>query len=172
MTYAGVYGEFLDGISSIISFDLGMVVSAGCVVTTDFHDRLLISTLGPLVALGALAVCFKVATRRNQGSNEALQIVRRKHFSMALLITFLVYTSVSSTVFRVFDCETLDGGKDYLRADYTIECTDAKHKASQVGCALHWNCRVSSHGNRFLVRSFDYWFLLDVQHIHGANPRR
>lgn len=133
VTYAGVYGEFLNGLSSIISFDLGLVLSAGCMVTTDFHDRVLISTLGPLVALGVVAICFKVAARRNQGSEEALQVVRRKHFSMALLITFLVYSSVSSTVFRVFDCETLDGGAEYLRADYTIECTDPKHKAFKVG---------------------------------------
>ena len=132
VTYAGVYGQFLDGITSIISFDLGLVLSAGCMATTDFHDRLLLSTLGPLVALGGIAVCFKVATRRNQGSDEGIRIVRRKHFSMALLVTFLVYSSVSSTIFRVFDCETLDGGEEYLRADYTIECTDAKHKALQV----------------------------------------
>ncbi|CAM9564516.1 unnamed protein product, partial [Laminaria digitata] len=132
VTYAGVYGKFLDGISSIISFDLGLVLSAGCMVTTDYHDRLLISTLGPLVALAVLAVCFKVATQRNRGSEDALKSVRRKHFTMGLLVTFLVYSSVSSTVFRVFDCEVLDDGTDYLRADYTIECTTAKHRAFQV----------------------------------------
>ncbi|CAN0518856.1 unnamed protein product, partial [Scytosiphon promiscuus] len=41
---------------------------------------------------------------------------------MALLVTFLVYSSVSSTVFRVFDCESLDDGKEYLRADYSTQC--------------------------------------------------
>ncbi|CAM9531970.1 unnamed protein product, partial [Laminaria digitata] len=132
VTYAGVYGQFLDGIASLISLDLGLVLSAGCMVTTDFHDRLIISTLGPLVALGALGLSFQVATRKNHGSQEALQTVRRKHFSMALLVTFLIYSSVSSTVFRMFACETLDGGKEYLRADYTILCTGAKHKALQV----------------------------------------
>lgn len=133
VTYAGVYGQFLDGISSVISFDLGPVLSAGCMAKTDFHARLVISTLGPLIALGALGVTFQVAARRNRGSEEALQAVRRQHFSMALLVTFLIYSSVSSTVFRTFGCETLDGGEEYLRADYTIKCTDAKHKAFQVG---------------------------------------
>lgn len=132
VTYAGVYGQFLDGISSLISFDLGLVLSAGCMAKTDFHDRLIISTLGPLVALCALRVSFQVATRRNRGSEEALQAVRRKHFSMALLVTFLIYSSVSSTVFRTFACETLDGGKEYLRADYNIQCTTTKHKALEV----------------------------------------
>ena len=54
---------------------------------------------------------------------------------MALLVTFLICSSVSSTVFRMFGCETQDGGREYLRADYTIQCTSGKHKAAQVGCA-------------------------------------
>ncbi|CAN0522090.1 unnamed protein product, partial [Scytosiphon promiscuus] len=104
------YGKFLDGISSIVSLDLGLEVSAGCMARTDFHDRLLLSTLGPLVTLCAVGVSFLVAARRSHGSEEELQTARRKHSSMALLITFLVYSSVSSTVFRAFDCETLDDG--------------------------------------------------------------
>lgn len=141
VTYAGVYGQFLDGVASLVSLDVGLVLSAGCIVKADFHDRLLISTLGPLLALCALGVCFQVAARRNHGSQEALQAVRRKHFSMALLVTFLVYSSVSSTVFRMFGCETLDDGREYLRADYTIECTTGKHKALQVGIStMVFNC--------------------------------
>lgn len=150
VTYAGVYGKFLDGISSIISLDLGLVLSAGCMVTTDYHDRLLISTLGPLVALAVLAVCFKVATQRNRGSEDALKSVRRKHFTMALLVTFLVYSSVSSTVFRVFDCEMLDDGTDYLRADYAIECTTAKHRAFQVGRGFSKGVFSGAVQNRFM----------------------
>ncbi|CAN0510864.1 unnamed protein product, partial [Scytosiphon promiscuus] len=105
VTYAGAYGQFLDGIASIINLDLGLVLSAGCLAKTDFHDRLIISTLGSLVALYALGVSFKVVTRRNRGSEEALQAIRRKHFSMALLVNFRVYSSVSSTVFQTFACE-------------------------------------------------------------------
>lgn len=150
VTYAGAYGQFLDGIASIVSLDLGLVLSAGCMVTTDFHDRLIIYTLGPLLALGALGVSFQLATRRNHGSEEAIRTVQRKHFSMALLMTFLVYSSVSSTVFRMFACETLDGGKVYLRADYTIECTMDKHKALEVGRTRRWWCRSCSGKGRWL----------------------
>ncbi|CAN0502464.1 unnamed protein product, partial [Scytosiphon promiscuus] len=49
-----------------------------------------------------------------------------------LLLTFLVYSSTSSTVFQTFACETLEDGIEYLRADYRIHCTDAKHKAFEV----------------------------------------
>eukprot|EP00904_Undaria_pinnatifida_P008213 jgi/Undpi1/4521/HiC_scaffold_18.g07875.m1 len=134
--YPGVYGQFLDGISSLVSLDLGLVLSAGCMAKTDFHDRLLFFTLGPLIALGVLGVSFRVVARRSRGSQDELQAARQKHFSMVLLMTFLIYSSVSSTVFRVFDCEALDDGKEYLRADYSIECSTAKHKALKVYAGL------------------------------------
>ena len=118
VTYPGVYRQFLEGIASLISLDLGLVVSVGCIATTDFDDRLIISTLGPIIALGALGVSLQAAVRTNHGSPEAIQTVRREHFSMALLVAFLICSSVSSTVFRMFGCETLDGGR-YLRANYT-----------------------------------------------------
>lgn len=132
VTYAGVYGQFLDGISSVISLDVGLVLSGSCLVETDFHDRLVVATSGPILVLVALAVLFYLAARKNHWSPEQWQRARRKYFSMALLVTFLVYSSVSSTVFRVFDCESLGDGKEYLRADYSIQCTTAKHKALKV----------------------------------------
>lgn len=136
VTYPGVYGRFLDAVSAIVNLDVGMVLSAGCIVNTDFHDRLLVSTLGPLIALGLLGVTYFVALRRNSHSRDALQTVLRKHFSVALLITFLVYSSVSSTLFRMFACETLDDEVMYLRADYSIECDSRKHEALKVSRAL------------------------------------
>ena len=35
-------------------------------------------------------------------------------------------------VFQTFACETLDDGLEYLRADYSIQCTDAKHKTLEA----------------------------------------
>ncbi|CAN0212045.1 unnamed protein product, partial [Hapterophycus canaliculatus] len=55
-----------------------------------------------------------------------------KHVSIVLLLTFLVYASVSALLFKTFACEELDDGKNYLRADYRIECDSAKHRAFQV----------------------------------------
>eukprot|EP00904_Undaria_pinnatifida_P008212 jgi/Undpi1/4520/HiC_scaffold_18.g07874.m1 len=110
-----------------------LVVAWQILTQTDFHDRLFFVTLGSLIALDLMGVSFHVAARRSRGSQDELQAARRKHFSMVLLMTFLIFSSVSSTVFRVFDCETLEDGKEYLRADYGIECTTAKHKNLEVG---------------------------------------
>ncbi|CAM9320022.1 unnamed protein product [Ectocarpus sp. 12 AP-2014] len=51
---------------------------------------------------------------------------------MVLLLVFLVYSSVSSLVFQTFACDQLDGGGEYLRADYRIECDSSKHQGFRV----------------------------------------
>lgn len=133
-TYPEAYEKFLKAVD-VVNLDLGWMVSAGCLWTgIDFHDRLLFGTLGPLVILGLLAATYTVAMYRARAvSNEAIQSrVGNVHMSAVLLLTFLVYSSVSSAVFRMFACETLDDGNSYLRADYRILCTDDKHRALQV----------------------------------------
>ena len=133
VAYPGVYQDFLNAID-VVNFDLGSVLAAGCLWSRiDFHGRLLVSTLGPLVVVGFLAMTFRIAVRRIGASSEsAVEKIRHKHQTALLLLTFLVYSSVSSMVFQTFACETLDDGVEYLRADYRIHCTDAKHKAFEV----------------------------------------
>ncbi len=128
ITYPDVYQRFLDFLE-VFNFDLGWIVSTGCVVDVDFHDRLLISTVSPMVGLLLLTGIYAAAARINRGSTEILQRVWHKHVSMVLLLTFLVYASVSSVLFKTFACENLEDGKNYLRADYRIECDSSKHKA-------------------------------------------
>ena len=84
-----------------------------------------------VVAMGVLVFTYKIALHRNRGSLEAIQIVREKHVSMALWITFLVYSSVSSAVFQMFSCERLEDGEIYLRADYSIQCDSLRHRNLQ-----------------------------------------
>lgn len=128
VTFPDVYQRFLD-VVNILNFDMLWIPSAGCVVDVGFHGRLVVSTGGPLFALVLLAVTYTIAKRRNSGSEAALQRVYHKHVSMVLLISFLVYSSVSALVFETFACDGLDDGEEYLRADYRIKCNSSKHKA-------------------------------------------
>ncbi|CAN0089674.1 unnamed protein product [Ectocarpus fasciculatus] len=130
VTYPGVYQDFLSAIG-IVNFDLGSVVAAWCLwYGVDFYDRLLISTMGPIVVCGVLATTHWIAMRRNSTVGYAgIQKIHHKHLTALLLLMFLVYSSVSSIVFQTFACETLDDGVEYLRADYRIRCTGAKHEA-------------------------------------------
>ncbi|CAN0064352.1 unnamed protein product, partial [Hapterophycus canaliculatus] len=131
VTYPDVYQRFLDGLD-VFNFDLGWILSAACVIEVDFHDRLLISTIGPTFVLLFLAGTHAAAKGMHRGDTAALRIIRNKHLSMVLLVTFLVYSSVSSILFKTFACEELDDGSNYLRADYRIECDSSKHKAFAI----------------------------------------
>ncbi|CAM9273146.1 unnamed protein product [Ectocarpus sp. 4 AP-2014] len=133
-SYPGVYEDFLNAVD-VVNFDLGSVFAAACLVSdVDFHARLLVSTIGPLVVAGSLAITYRIAVRKHSASDgaAAIETIRHKHVTGFLFLTFLVYSSVSSMVFQTFACETLDDGIEYLRADYRIHCTDAKHKAFEV----------------------------------------
>ncbi|CAM9233132.1 unnamed protein product [Scytosiphon promiscuus] len=131
VSYPGVYQRFLDSLE-VVNFDLGWILSAGCIFDIDFHDRLLISTIGPICILLFLLGVYAYAARINRGSNETLQRAWHKHVSLMLLLTFLVYSSVSAVLFKMFACEKLDDGGNYLRADYRITCDSSKHRALQV----------------------------------------
>ena len=133
--YPHEYQRFLDGIK-LLDFDLGWILSASCVVNIDFHDRLLFATIGPIVVILLLGMTYYIAARRNRQSEGALQSVQHKHLSAVLLLTFLVYSNVSSILFQTFACEHLEDGGLYLRADYRIECDSAKHETLQVYAAI------------------------------------
>ncbi|CAM9309853.1 unnamed protein product [Laminaria digitata] len=90
------------------------MLSYSCLVTTDFYDRLLIATMMPPLMLVALV-------------GIAISVVRHRHQSAALLLAFWVYSSVSYTIFQTFACDELDDGKAYLQADYSLECSTARH---------------------------------------------
>lgn len=131
MVFPSVYQDFLDGVD-FLNFNLSWVVSIGCMIDTDFHDQLLFATLGPLICMGILGYTYNAAMHATVMPEDERKIIRRKHVSMVLLLTFLVYSSVSSTLFKMFACDDLDDDKTYLRADYKIECDTPKHTVLQI----------------------------------------
>ena len=136
VTLPNVYQKLLDAVN-FLNFEITWYFSAGCFLEIDFHGRLLWTTIPPIVIMGFLGGMYAVAVYRIRQTPETdLSNVRQKHVSMALLVTFLVYSSVSSVVFQTFTCEGLDDGKRYLRADYTIECDSPKHRAFQIYASL------------------------------------
>ena len=134
--FPNVYDKFLDSVN-FFNFDLSWVVSIGCFLEVDFHDRLLWTTITPVVIMGLLGVLYAIAVHKHRGFPDTVfRKMQEKYVSTALLVTFLVYSSVSSVVFQMFACDKLDNGKSYLRADYTIECDSDKHRALQIYAGL------------------------------------
>ena len=83
----------------MFNVDITWILSAGCVVDDDFHHRLLVSTITPLIALLVLAGTYAAAKNLNRGKAEAVRVVWNKHVAMVLLLTLLVYSSISAALF-------------------------------------------------------------------------
>lgn len=60
---------------------------------------------------------------RPRAKERASGTVYDAHFSAVLWLTFLVYSTVSSTLFQTWACKQLDDGGDYLRADAPVPST-------------------------------------------------
>lgn len=124
VVYPGVYQDFLDGVN-FLNFDLAWIT--GCIFETDFHDKLLIATIGPVLALLCLALTFFIGRSLNHDSAESCGRVAKKHLSSVLFLTFLIYSSVSTILFQTFSCEEFEEGSSYLRADFRIDCDSKRH---------------------------------------------
>lgn len=63
--YPEEYATFIAKLT-FINLDIGVILSYSCLASIDFYDRLLLSTITPLVVLVALAGTYSVAKRRNK----------------------------------------------------------------------------------------------------------
>ena len=133
--YPSEYEKFLSYIS-FTTFDVGMMVSYSCLFSPGFYDSLLLATITPLVILLVLIGGYYVARKKYSSSNSRMLIVRDQHLAAALFVVFFVYSSVSSTIFQTFRCDTLDDGIKYLQADYRLTCSTAEHTAYTVYASL------------------------------------
>lgn len=78
------------------------------------------------------AFCYSIPIQPTQ----AIATVKRRHLSVALFVMFVVYATVSYTVFETFVCDTMDDGNSYLRADYSVTCSTPLHTGYKVYAAL------------------------------------
>ncbi|CAM9404595.1 unnamed protein product, partial [Ectocarpus sp. 12 AP-2014] len=135
VVYPNIYESFL-AVLNVVNFDLGFLLSVSCIVDINFYGRLFFTTIGPLVVFGALTATYAVSRSRNQHSPAGMQAAKSEHLSIALFISFVIYSSVSFNIFQTFACETLDDGLTYLRADYSLTCSTGVHTAMMVYAGL------------------------------------
>ena len=119
--YSAAYESLLAALS-VVNLNLVSILSFLCVVKTNLYTRLLLATIAPVAVLGALAVTYRGTMLRNGHSSHAERIARNKHLALALFLLFLVYSSVTYTIFQTFVCDPLDSRVTYLRADYDLVC--------------------------------------------------
>lgn len=136
VTYPSIYETFVSHIN-VVNLNLGWILSAGCLIETNFYDSLLLSTIAPLVILALVAISHLVFSCRSPADDRvARSRINRRHASVLLWVSFLVYSTVSSNIFQTFACDDIDNGMSYLRADHSAECYTPKHSFFMVyaGC--------------------------------------
>jgi hypothetical protein len=68
---------------------------------------------------------------------ERLHRVLSRHQTAFLVMTFLIYSTVSTTVFQTFACDAIEGtGTSYLRADYSTQCGTHEHMLYRLYAAF------------------------------------
>ena len=128
-SYPDVYATMLRWVGSF-NLNIAWILSAGCVIQSNFYHGLLISTIGFLVIVGI--VLLSTTIRRHicdADSRDALPKIDQAHASVLLWLSLLIYATVSSMIFKTFACDHLDNGRSFLRADHSLECYTATHKA-------------------------------------------
>ncbi|CAN0419853.1 unnamed protein product [Pylaiella littoralis] len=125
------YSRFLAWVD-VVNLDVGSIVSGTCLVPrVSFYHRLLLTTLAPLGLALVLVLTYQMAKRRT-GIGSASVILKSaawsRHVAAGLLLTFLVFTSTSTVVFKTFACDDdAVEGQSFLRADFRLSCNSDTH---------------------------------------------
>ncbi|KAG5177548.1 hypothetical protein JKP88DRAFT_248761 [Tribonema minus] len=111
------YLQFLQAMD-FMSLDMRLLTSPGCAAHIDFYGRLLIVTLAPLTALifSPRLYLWVISRYRLAVAPKLRQIVARD-VNAFLVLTFLIFSGVSLTIFETFGCDKLKYSQEsFLRA--------------------------------------------------------
>ncbi|KAK7236791.1 calcium ion binding protein [Aureococcus anophagefferens] len=126
--------EALIAWTSFLEFNVVQILPIACLRPFNFFDKLLAMTVLPIVfsllifLFGELAVMCATA--------DEAKPIRSTSFGTFLLLTFVVFTSVSTTVLRFYNCVSYeegfsDGSTETIRvleADHDISCDSPSYK--------------------------------------------
>ena len=143
-----------------MALDIANSVPLSCgVFEWTFREELLSTVLGPIVLVllvvfaayvhgGAKARARDDGGRRRSSVAAARQALRdhgpqfrRNLVAVTILVTYLVLPSVTTTIFRTYDCETVDdpdgeGKKRYLRVRHDTRCEGRAYRLTAIFAGL------------------------------------
>ena len=123
---------------TIGSVDISFHFFNACILTTIFYNGLILVTVGPVVI--PLACAFNIVASRIRSRSRKIDaaecILKKKHLSVVLFILFVLHFSVSFAIALTSACDSLDNGKAYLHADYSITCYTEIYTACKTYASL------------------------------------
>ena len=114
----------------IFTLDFINLMPMDCVLSTNYHWSLVISTVWPLTTL---AIVFALRQRLLRSSKESNQIIADHLLTFIFAVFFVIYPTVSFKISATFQCDTLDDAEKLedrsrvLRADFTVDCRSWAH---------------------------------------------
>ena len=144
LKFPDVYSKFISCFSFVNLALLPRFLRLDCVMSVDHYGHVFFMTLAPLLVFALGYAGFKVHTQQmtDDTSNKHLQDVYLFWF---LLGTYMIYPSVSTTLFQTQRCEFFDWPEEegddhaiaYLRVDLRLECGHGRVSKSMSD--FHWN---------------------------------
>ena len=115
-----LYDILMNSFSVVVTFDFVSIVPLGCVMDFNFHRYLLLQSFFPMIIVVAASALHAFSQWRSERlgtrtGQDALSKVSEQAVSMTFLLIFLIYPSISSSVFAFFQCFPVDGASSYLR---------------------------------------------------------
>ena len=121
---------------SFLTFSILPSLNLSCFTlwfTSDYDaiDGLFITALWPLAA--SFVILVVIPLTKTVFSGDSYLTVARRFVSPFLLLTFFVYISTCTEIFRFFKCDEFeDISKKYLEVDYSVSCDDDRYEKTRV----------------------------------------
>ena len=121
---------------SFLAFDIVPSLNLSCFklwFTSDYDaiHSLFITTLWPIAASFIILVVIPLTKARFSGGSY-LTVATRFIYPF-LLLTFFVYISTCTEIFRFFKCDEFkDIDRSYLEVDYSVSCDDDRYEKTKV----------------------------------------
>ena len=123
-----IFEKFSRWISSTVNLDALQLGRADCIMKTNFYSTLLVQTITPLALSVIIFVTFQVC-KNIWGKTKKKRAQFRDFASSAFLtVAYVVFASVSTTIFDCFNCSKFGDDKtSYLARDQSINCESEQH---------------------------------------------
>ena len=107
----------------------GIGLSLQCFGLGTYQQQLATTMLAPLMFAAVIVLGFVLRSVCSGPKGRCVELLEA--LPWLLMLSFLVFPMVSSAAFRAFSCEPFKNGRQFLRADYSVECSTATHVSEE-----------------------------------------
>jgi hypothetical protein len=124
-----IFENCMRAISRWVNLDAVKFGSFDCFVKSNFYVKLVSYTIAPVaLVLGVVVVAETAIAVLEIGGTERSRRLRDFVLEFSLGLAFLIFSSVSATIFDTFNCRTFgDDPTSYLVVDQSVSCDERVH---------------------------------------------